>query len=119
MTANSGTSSLKALLRSSSKATSRSSSMPATPPTTRQGAPTSTRTVVKRRLARCTSDRLGTEPDVVGQAPLGRTGITGSRLILGCGGFGGIGSDHDLIGKGESDDEAAAIMDAAWELGIT
>jgi aryl-alcohol dehydrogenase-like predicted oxidoreductase len=56
---------------------------------------------------------------VVGQEPLGRTGITVSRLILGCGGFGGIGSDHDLIGKGESDDEAAAIMDAAWELGIT
>jgi aryl-alcohol dehydrogenase-like predicted oxidoreductase len=56
---------------------------------------------------------------MVGQAPLGRTGITVSRLILGCGGFGGMGSDHDLIGKGESDDEAAAIMDAAWEAGIT
>jgi len=56
---------------------------------------------------------------MVGQVPLGRTGITVSRLILGCGGFGGMGSDHDLIGTGESDDEAAAIMDAAWELGIT
>ena len=52
------------------------------------------------------------------QRALGRTGITVSRLILGCGGFGGFGSDHDLIGKGETDAEAAAIMDAAWEAGI-
>jgi aryl-alcohol dehydrogenase-like predicted oxidoreductase len=50
---------------------------------------------------------------------LGTTGIEVSRLILGAGGFGGFGSDHDLIGRGESDDEAAAIMDRAWELGIT
>ncbi|HEY1369484.1 MAG TPA: aldo/keto reductase [Gaiellaceae bacterium] len=50
---------------------------------------------------------------------LGRTGFEVSRLILGCGGFGGMGSDHDLIGKGESDAEAAMIMDAAWDLGIT
>jgi 1-deoxyxylulose-5-phosphate synthase len=54
----------------------------------------------------------------VEQRELGRTGVTVSQLILGCGGFGGIGSDHDLIGKGETDAEAAAIMDAAWELGI-
>jgi aryl-alcohol dehydrogenase-like predicted oxidoreductase len=53
------------------------------------------------------------------QRPLGRTGFEVSRLILGCGGFGGMGSDHDLIGKGESDAEAAALMDAAWDLGIT
>ena len=50
---------------------------------------------------------------------LGRTGIAVSRLILGCGGFGGMGSDHDLVGRGESDEQAAAIMDRAWELGIT
>jgi aryl-alcohol dehydrogenase-like predicted oxidoreductase len=50
---------------------------------------------------------------------LGTTGIEVSRLFLGAGGFGGFGSDHDLIGRGESDDEAAAIMDRAWELGIT
>jgi aryl-alcohol dehydrogenase-like predicted oxidoreductase len=54
----------------------------------------------------------------VEQRRLGRTGISVSRLILGCGGFGGFGSDHDLIGKGETDREAAAIMDAAWESGI-
>jgi aryl-alcohol dehydrogenase-like predicted oxidoreductase len=51
--------------------------------------------------------------------PLGKTGIDVSLLILGGGGFGGIGSDHILIGRGESYDEAAAIMDHAWELGIT
>ena len=53
------------------------------------------------------------------QRPLGRTGFEVSRLILGCGGFGGMGSDHDLVGKGESDAEAATIMDAAWDAGIT
>jgi aryl-alcohol dehydrogenase-like predicted oxidoreductase len=50
---------------------------------------------------------------------LGAAQVEVSRLILGAGGFGGLGSDHDLIGRGESDDEAAAIMDRAWELGIT
>ena len=55
---------------------------------------------------------------MIEQRALGRTGILVSRLILGCGGFGGFGSDHDLVGKGETDEQAAAIMDAAWELGI-
>jgi aryl-alcohol dehydrogenase-like predicted oxidoreductase len=49
---------------------------------------------------------------------LGRSGIAVSRVILGCGNFGGMGSVPELFGKGESDEEAAAIMDAAWELGI-
>ena len=40
------------------------------------------------------------------------------RIILGCGNFGGIGSAPDLFGHGESEDEALAIMDAAWEHGI-
>lgn len=39
-------------------------------------------------------------------------------MILGTAGFGGFGSSLDLIGHGESDDEAARIMDAAWEAGI-
>src|SRR6266542_2310505 len=39
-------------------------------------------------------------------------------LILGCGNFGGIGSAPELFGQGESEDEAFAIMDAAWEAGI-
>jgi len=49
---------------------------------------------------------------------LGRTGTSVSRLILGCAGFGGFGSDFDLAGRGEDDAQAAAIMDAAWEYGI-
>ena len=40
------------------------------------------------------------------------------RVALGCGNFGGIGSAPDLVGRGESRDEAFAIMDAAWEAGI-
>ena len=46
-------------------------------------------------------------------------GIEVSRIILGCGNFGGIGSAPELFGRGESQDEAFAILDAAWEAGIT
>ena len=49
---------------------------------------------------------------------LGTTGARISRIILGCGNFGGIGSAPAFFGQGESNDEAAAIMDAAFELGI-
>jgi 1-deoxyxylulose-5-phosphate synthase len=42
-----------------------------------------------------------------------------ARLILGCGNFGGIGSAPAFFGQGENEDEAFALMDAAWELGIT
>jgi aryl-alcohol dehydrogenase-like predicted oxidoreductase len=42
-----------------------------------------------------------------------------SRVILGCGNFGGIGSAPELFGQGESEEEAFRIMDAAWSLGIT
>jgi aryl-alcohol dehydrogenase-like predicted oxidoreductase len=42
-----------------------------------------------------------------------------SRLILGCGNFGGIGSAPQFFGQGESEEEAFAIMDAAWSMGIT
>ena len=40
------------------------------------------------------------------------------RFALGCGNFGGIGSAPEFFGAGESRDEAFALMDAAWELGI-
>jgi aryl-alcohol dehydrogenase-like predicted oxidoreductase len=40
------------------------------------------------------------------------------RFDLGCGNFGGIGSAPEFFGAGESRDEAFALMDAAWELGI-
>ena len=39
--------------------------------------------------------------------------------MLGCGNIGGIGSAPELFGRGESDEEAFAIMNAAWDLGIT
>ena len=51
--------------------------------------------------------------------PLGATGIRISRIILGCGNFGGIGSAPAYFGGGESREQAFAIMDAAWDAGIT
>jgi aryl-alcohol dehydrogenase-like predicted oxidoreductase len=50
---------------------------------------------------------------------LGGTGVEVSRIILGCGNFGGIGSAPEFFGRGESEEEAFRIMDAAWEFGIT
>jgi aryl-alcohol dehydrogenase-like predicted oxidoreductase len=42
-----------------------------------------------------------------------------ARIALGCGNFGGIGSAPAFFGQGLTDDQAAALMDAAWEAGIT
>jgi aryl-alcohol dehydrogenase-like predicted oxidoreductase len=50
---------------------------------------------------------------------LGRGPVEVSRIVLGCGNFGGIGSAPEFFGAGESRDETFALMDAAWELGIT
>ncbi len=50
---------------------------------------------------------------------LGRSGISVSRIILGCGNFGGVGSSPAFFGQGIPREEAPRIMDAAWELGIT
>ena len=50
---------------------------------------------------------------------MGTTGVEVSRVALGCGNFGGIGSAPAFFGQGESEEEAFALMDAAWELGIT
>jgi len=41
-----------------------------------------------------------------------------TRIVLGCGNFGGIGSAPELFGQGESQEEAFAIMDAAWAAGL-
>ena len=41
-----------------------------------------------------------------------------TRIALGCGNFGGVGSAPEFFGQGESRDEAFALMDAAWELGV-
>jgi threonine dehydratase/aryl-alcohol dehydrogenase-like predicted oxidoreductase len=41
------------------------------------------------------------------------------RIALGCGNFGGIGSVPELFGQGQTEDQARALMDAAWQAGIT
>jgi len=51
--------------------------------------------------------------------PLGRSALTVSRIALGCGNFGGIGSAPEFFGQGLSEDQALELMDAAWEFGIT
>jgi aryl-alcohol dehydrogenase-like predicted oxidoreductase len=40
------------------------------------------------------------------------------RIVLGGGNFGGVGSDLKLVGKGEDEQDAFAIMDAAWQRGV-
>jgi len=40
------------------------------------------------------------------------------RIILGCGNFGGIGSDLTLVGRGEDEAGAFEVMDAAWAHGV-
>jgi aryl-alcohol dehydrogenase-like predicted oxidoreductase len=54
----------------------------------------------------------------VEQRPLGATGVDVTRIILGCGNFGGVGSAPAFFGQGESEEQAFALMDAAWELGV-
>jgi len=41
------------------------------------------------------------------------------RIALGCGNFGGVGSAPEFFGRGLTTDQALAMMDAAWESGIT
>jgi aryl-alcohol dehydrogenase-like predicted oxidoreductase len=55
----------------------------------------------------------------VEERQLGRSGISVTRVALGCGSFGGIGSAPQLFGRGTERDEAFRIMDAAWDLGLT
>jgi aryl-alcohol dehydrogenase-like predicted oxidoreductase len=50
------------------------------------------------------------------RAYLGASDVT--RIVLGCGNFGGIGSAPAFFGKGETLEEAFTVMDAAWEAGI-
>jgi aryl-alcohol dehydrogenase-like predicted oxidoreductase len=44
--------------------------------------------------------------------------LTVSRIALGCGNFGGIGSAPQFFGQGLTEDQAFALMDAAWESGL-
>jgi aryl-alcohol dehydrogenase-like predicted oxidoreductase len=50
---------------------------------------------------------------------LGRSGISVTQVILGCGNFGGVGSSPAFFGQGIPHDESFRIMDAAWDIGIT
>ena len=45
-------------------------------------------------------------------------GFTVSRIALGCGNFGGVGSAPEFFGQGLTEDQAFELMDAAWESGI-
>ncbi|HEV2450780.1 MAG TPA: aldo/keto reductase [Streptosporangiaceae bacterium] len=45
--------------------------------------------------------------------------ITVPRVALGCGNFGGIGSAPEWFGRGLTTGQAFALMDAAWQAGIT
>src|SRR5918992_4463650 len=65
------------------------------------------------------SGRAQSSVGVVEFRELGGTGITVSRIALGCGNFGGIGSSPAFFGQGESREEAFALMDAARALEIT
>ena len=49
---------------------------------------------------------------------LGHSNIAISRVALGCGSFGGIGSPRSLIGRGLDRGAAWATMDEALALGI-
>jgi aryl-alcohol dehydrogenase-like predicted oxidoreductase len=49
---------------------------------------------------------------------LGACGITVPRLMLGCGNFGGIGSAPAFYGMGETEAEAADLLDRAWDAGM-
>jgi aryl-alcohol dehydrogenase-like predicted oxidoreductase len=55
----------------------------------------------------------------VEELALGRSGVAVSRVILGCGNFGGIGSAPAFFGQGTTREEAFRLLDEAWELGIT
>ena len=52
------------------------------------------------------------------QRALGRSGVAVTRIVLGCGNFGGIGSAPAFFGQGTSRDDAFRLLDEAWDLGI-
>ena len=50
--------------------------------------------------------------------PLGSTGLKISRLGLGCGNFGGVGSAPAFYGLGETEPQAIELMDRAFDAGL-
>jgi aryl-alcohol dehydrogenase-like predicted oxidoreductase len=55
---------------------------------------------------------------VIPRAFVSRTSFGLSRLVLGCGSFGGIGSAPAFFGLGETETQAFELMDRAWAAGI-
>ena len=55
----------------------------------------------------------------VEERPLGGSGVAITRIVLGCGNFGGIGSSPAFFGQGTAKSDAFRLMDTAWDLGIT
>jgi aryl-alcohol dehydrogenase-like predicted oxidoreductase len=51
--------------------------------------------------------------------PAGPPVLPVARVALGCGNFGGLGSAPGYFGLGLNEDQAFAVMDAAWEAGLT
>ena len=47
---------------------------------------------------------------------LGRSALTVSRIALGCGNFGGVGSAPEFFGQGLSEDQALEIANALEDL---
>jgi aryl-alcohol dehydrogenase-like predicted oxidoreductase len=45
-------------------------------------------------------------------------GLAVSRIALGCGSFGGVGSAPEFFGRGLTEDQAFELMDAAWASGL-
>jgi 1-deoxyxylulose-5-phosphate synthase len=66
----------------------------------------------------CSPETSISTEDTLETRPLGRTGLELTRIGLGCGNFGGVGSAPQFFGQGESEEEAFALLDAADELGI-
>jgi aryl-alcohol dehydrogenase-like predicted oxidoreductase len=54
----------------------------------------------------------------VEQRALGRSGVAVTRIILGCGNFGGIGSAPAFFGQGTRREDAFRLLDEAWDLGV-
>ena len=52
------------------------------------------------------------------QRSLGSSDVAVSRIILGCGNFGGVGSAPAFFGQGTSREDAFRLLDAAWDLGV-
>jgi aryl-alcohol dehydrogenase-like predicted oxidoreductase len=71
--------------------------------------------------AGCTSGRNAAPHDYdrgMEARELGRSGVTVTRVVLGCGNFGGVGSSPAFFGQGIAKEVALRIMDTAWDLGI-